>query len=222
MNRRSLTIAIVGLLSAASASAQSPPPADLPDAPGATAAATPAPVPTGPTIVIDTTMGRLTCKTFDKQAPMAVANFIGLAEGKKDWTIAATNAKQRGKRFYDGLTFHRVIPGFMIQGGCPQGSGMGGPGYAFNDEISPDKNFSKPYILAMANAGTRGGKGTNGSQFFITTGPTPHLQGKHTIFGEVADQPSRDVVDKISTVRTGGGDKPVEPVVINSVAVDES
>jgi peptidyl-prolyl cis-trans isomerase A (cyclophilin A) len=124
--------------------------------------------------------------------------------------------------YYDGLTFHRVIPGFMIQGGCPQGSGMGGPGFAFNDEISPDKNFSKPYVLAMANAGTRGGKGTNGSQFFITTGPTPHLQGKHTIFGEVADQPSREVVDKIGAVRTGGGDKPVEPVVINSVTVDAS
>jgi peptidyl-prolyl cis-trans isomerase A (cyclophilin A) len=99
---------------------------------------------------------------------------------------------------------------------------MGGPGYAFNDEISPDKNFSKPYVLAMANAGIRGGEGTNGSQLFITTGPTPHLQGKHTIFGEVADQPSRDVVDKIGAVRTGGGDRPVEPVVINSVTVDES
>jgi peptidyl-prolyl cis-trans isomerase A (cyclophilin A) len=98
---------------------------------------------------------------------------------------------------------------------------MGGPGFAFNDEISPDKNFNQPYILAMANAGTRGGKGTNGSQFFITLGPTPHLQGKHTIFGEVADQSSRDVVDKIGAVRTGNGDRPLEPVILNSVTVDE-
>ena len=157
-------------------------------------------------VVLETTKGNIEITLNMAKAPVTVNNFV----------------KYVKEGFFDGTVFHRVIPGFMIQGGCPQGSGMGGPGFAFNDEISPDKNFSKPYILAMANAGTRGGKGTNGSQFFITTGPTPHLLGKHTIFGEVADQPSRDVVDKISAVRTGGGDKPVEPVVISSVTVDES
>jgi peptidyl-prolyl cis-trans isomerase A (cyclophilin A) len=107
----------------------------------------------------------------------------------------------------------------MIQGGCPQGTGMGGPGYAFDDEIHPELTFTKPYLLAMANAGKRGGHGTNGSQFFITTVNTPHLQGKHTIFGEVADQASRDVIDAISAVPTGAQDRPVEPVVIESVTI---
>jgi peptidyl-prolyl cis-trans isomerase A (cyclophilin A) len=171
-------------------------------------------------VTLHTTLGDINIMMFPEHAPKTVGNFVGLAKGTLDYHDDA--GRTSPTPYYDGLSFHRVIPGFMIQGGCPQGSGMGGPGYAFNDEISPDKNFSKPYILAMANAGTRGGKGTNGSQFFITTGPTPHLQGKHTIFGEVADQPSRDVVDKIGAVRTGGGDRPVEPVVINSVTVDES
>jgi len=171
-------------------------------------------------VTLHTTLGDINITMFPDHAPTTVANFVGLAIGTLDYKDDA--GRTSPTPYYDGLTFHRVIPGFMIQGGCPQGSGMGGPGFAFNDEISPDKDFKKPYILAMANAGTRGGKGTNGSQFFITTGPTPHLQGKHTIFGEVADQPSRDVVDKISAVRTGGGDKPIEPVVISSVTVDES
>ena len=170
-------------------------------------------------VTLHTNLGDINITMFPDHAPTTVANFVGLAKGTLDYKDDA--GRTNPTPYYDGLTFHRVIPGFMIQGGCPKGSGTGGPGFAFNDEISPDKNFSKPYILAMANAGIRGGKGTNGSQFFITTGPTPHLQGKHTIFGEVADQPSRDVVDKISAVRTGGGDKPVEPVVINSVTVDE-
>jgi peptidyl-prolyl cis-trans isomerase A (cyclophilin A) len=171
-------------------------------------------------VTLHTTLGDINMTMFPDQAPKTVANFVGLAKGTLDYKDDA--GRTSPTPYYDGLTFHRVIPGFMIQGGCPQGSGMGGPGYAFNDEITPDKNFSKPYVLAMANAGIRGGKGTNGSQFFITTGPTPHLQGKHTIFGEVADQPSRDVVDKIGAVRTGGGDRPVEPVVFNSVTVNES
>jgi peptidyl-prolyl cis-trans isomerase A (cyclophilin A) len=171
-------------------------------------------------VTLHTSLGDINIAMFPDQAPKTVSNFVGLAKGTLDYKDDA--GRTSPAPYYDGLTFHRVIPGFMIQGGCPQGSGMGGPGFAFDDEISPDKNFSKPYILAMANAGIRGGKGTNGSQFFITTGPTPHLQGKHTIFGEVADQPSRDVVDKIGAVRTGGGDRPVEPVVINSVTVDES
>jgi peptidyl-prolyl cis-trans isomerase A (cyclophilin A) len=171
-------------------------------------------------VTLHTTLGDINITVFPDQAPKTVANFVGLAKGTLDYKDDA--GRTSPTPYYNGLTFHRVIPGFMIQGGCPQGSGTGGPGYAFDDEISPDKNFSKPYILAMANAGLRGGKGTNGSQFFITTGPTPHLQGKHTIFGEVADQPSRDVVDKVSAVRTGAGDRPLEPVVINSVTVDES
>jgi peptidyl-prolyl cis-trans isomerase A (cyclophilin A) len=170
-------------------------------------------------VTLHTNLGDINLTMFPDHAPKTVANFVGLAKGTLDYKDDA--GRTNPTPFYDGLSFHRVIPGFMIQGGCPQGSGMGGPGYAFNDEISPDKDFRKPYILAMANAGIRGGKGTNGSQFFITTGPTPHLQGKHTIFGEVADQPSREVVDKIGAVRTGGGDKPVEPVIINSVTVDE-
>jgi len=171
-------------------------------------------------VTLHTTLGDINMTMFPDHAPKTVANFVGLAKGTLDYKDDA--GRTSPTPYYNGLTFHRVIPGFMIQGGCPQGSGTGGPGYAFDDEISPDTNFSKPYILAMANAGTRGGKGTNGSQFFITTGPTPHLQGKHTIFGEVADQPSREVVDKVSAVRTGAGDKPLEPVVINSVTVDES
>ena len=171
-------------------------------------------------VTLHTNLGDINITMFPDHAPKTVANFVGLAKGTLDYKDDA--GRTSPTPYYDGLTFHRVIPGFMIQGGCPQGSGMGGPGFTFNDEISPDKNFSQPYILAMANAGTRGGQGTNGSQFFITLGPTPHLQGKHTIFGEVADQPSREVVDKIGAVRTGGGDKPVEPVVINSVTVDES
>ena len=171
-------------------------------------------------VTLHTTLGDINITMFPDHAPTTVANFVGLAQGTLHYKDDA--GRTSPTPYYDGLTFHRVIPGFMIQGGCPQGSGMGGPGFAFNDEISPDKNFSQPYILAMANAGTRGGKGTNGSQFFITTGPTPHLQGKHTIFGEVADQPSREVVETIGAVRTGGGDKPVEPVVINSVTVNES
>ena len=171
-------------------------------------------------VTLHTTLGDINITMFRDHAPKTVSNFVGLAQGTLDYKDDA--GRTSPTPYYDGLSFHRVIPGFMIQGGCPQGSGMGGPGFTFNDEISPDKNFSKPYILAMANAGTRGGKGTNGSQFFITTGPTPHLQGKHTIFGEVADQPSREVVETIGAVRTGGGDKPVEPVVINSVTVNES
>ena len=121
--------------------------------------------------------------------------------------------------FYDGLTFHRVIPGFMIQGGCPLGTGTGGPGYTFDDEIHPELQFDRKYLLAMANAGKQMGRGTNGSQFFITTAETPWLNGKHTIFGEVADEASQKVVDEIEGVRTAAMDKPVEPVVIEKVDI---
>src|SRR6187200_1267356 len=163
-----------------------------------------------------TNQGSFVVKLFDDVAPRTVANFVGLAEGTKAWKDPVTG-QSVNRPFYDGLTFHRVIDGFMIQGGCPLGTGTGGPGYRFADEFHPELMFSKPYLLAMANAGP----GTNGSQFFITLGPTPHLNRRHTIFGEVADQASRDVVDEIGHVRTGSNDKPTKPVVIESVDISE-
>jgi peptidyl-prolyl cis-trans isomerase A (cyclophilin A) len=201
------------LLAAAPALAQtSSSPAELPDAPGA--ATKPEPVPTGPTIVIDTTMGRLTCKTFDKQAPNAVANFIGLAEGTKDWTLAAGSKKMHGKRFYDGLTFHRVIPGFMIQGGDPAGDGTGDPGYYFDNESDPALTFSVPGRLAYANSGPN----TNGSQFFITEAPVAELNGKYTIFGQ-CDAHSTLLAASIARVERNASDKPLTPVVMNKVTI---
>ena len=167
------------------------------------------------TATLHTNHGDITVLLFGDQAPKTVDNFVGLATGTKEYTDPKTG-ERRSSKFYDGLTFHRVIDGFMIQGGCPLGTGTGGPGYTFGDEFHPDLVFNKPYLLAMANAGP----GTNGSQFFITVGPQPHLNRKHTIFGEVADQPSRDVVDQIAQVRTGRGDRPVNPVVIESVSMD--
>ncbi|WP_323793292.1 peptidylprolyl isomerase [Nocardioides sp.] len=158
--------------------------------------------------IFKTNKGDITITLFPNHAPETVANFTGLATGEKE-------ANGENKRFYDGLGFHRVIEGFMIQGGCPQGTGTGGPGYTFKDEIHPELVFDKPYLLAMANAGP----GTNGSQFFITVGATPWLNRKHTIFGEVADQASRDVVDAIGTAPTGAGDRPVEPIVMSSVEI---
>jgi peptidyl-prolyl cis-trans isomerase A (cyclophilin A) len=188
--------------------------ADLPDAPGAATAPKAAPVPTGPTVVIDTTMGRLTCKTFDKQAPVAVANFIGLAEGTKLWSIDQGRTKQRGKRFYDGLLFHRVIPEFMIQGGDPAGDGTGGPGYYFDDEIDPDLTFSVPGRLAMANSGPN----TNGSQFYVTEAAVPHLDGHYTIFGQCDDH-SVEVVKAIARVDRNSSDRPLQPVRISHVTI---
>lgn len=152
---------------------------------------------------------------FPNHAPKTVRNFVGLAEGTQEWKDAKSGTMTT-RPFYDGLIFHRVISGFMIQGGCPTGTGTGGPGYRFADEIHPELAFTKPYLLAMANAGP----GTNGSQFFITVAPTTWLTGKHTIFGEVADQPSRDVVDKIAAVATGAQDRPVSPVVIERVSIE--
>ena len=169
-------------------------------------------------VTLHTNLGDISITMFPDHAPKTVANFVGLANGTLDYRDDA--GRTSPTPFYDGLGFHRVISGFMIQGGCPQGSGMGGPGFAFNDEISPDKNFNKPYILAMANSGTRGGQGTNGSQFFITVGPTPHLQGKHTIFGEVADGPSRELIETISKTATDRQDRPTDPVVIDRVTVE--
>jgi peptidyl-prolyl cis-trans isomerase A (cyclophilin A) len=161
---------------------------------------------------LHTNRGDIVIDLFPNHAPATVENFVGLAEGTKEYH--ADGGKSEGP-YYDGLGFHRVIEGFMIQGGCPLGTGTGGPGYTFKDEFHPELGFTKPYLLAMANAGP----GTNGSQFFITVQPTSWLTGKHTIFGEVADQASRDVVDAIGTTQTGPGDRPVEPVVIESVEI---
>lgn len=169
------------------------------------------------TATLHTNHGDIVISLFDEQAPTTVANFVGLATGTKEYRDPASGAPTTG-RFYDGLTFHRVINGFMVQGGCPLGTGTGGPGYRFGDEFHPDLLFSKPYLLAMANAGP----GTNGSQFFITVAPTPHLNYRHTIFGEVADEASRQVVDAIAGVPVGRMDRPVEPVVIESVEITEA
>ena len=173
------------------------------------------------TATFHTTEGDITVNLFGNHAPKTVKNFVGLASGDIEWTHPGTGTVSKDK-LYDGVVFHRIIDDFMIQGGDPLGQGTGGPGYNFDDEIHPELTFSKPYLLAMANAGSRGGKGTNGSQFFITTVPTTWLQGKHTIFGEVADEASRDVVKKIEAVKKDRSDRPLEPIVINSVSIDEA
>lgn len=187
----------------------------LPDAPQATAAVQIQP--NGPTVVMDTSMGRITCHLFQKEAPKTVENFIALAEGKKDWTDPKTQQKMHNKPLYDGTVFHRVIPDFMIQGGDPAGNGMGGPGYQFEDETrgSPHK-FDKAGKLAMANAGPN----TNGSQFFITVAPTTWLTGKHTIFGEVVE--GHDVVNKITSLPRNSQDRPKKDVTVNSVKIERT
>jgi len=166
--------------------------------------------------VFDTSMGRIVCRLFDKDAPKTVQNFTDLAEGKRDWTHPSTREKSKSP-LYDGTIFHRVIPNFMIQGGDPAGTGFGGPGYQFEDETrnSPHK-FDKPGKLAMANAGPN----TNGSQFFITLAATTWLTGKHTIFGEVVE--GQNVVEKIVKVPTGPQDKPAKEVKINCVKIERS
>jgi len=165
------------------------------------------------TATLQTNAGPVVIRLFPDHAPKTVRNFVELAEGGKEWTDPRTG-RVTTEKLYDGSVFHRVIPNFMIQGGDPLGSGRGGPGYKFGDEIHPDLSFDRPYLLAMANAGP----GTNGSQFFITTAATPWLNGKHTIFGEVIE--GADVVDRIGQVKTGSQDRPVEDVVIESVTVD--
>ena len=169
---------------------------------------------------LHTNQGDIVVTLFPNEAPKTVDSFVGLATGEREYRDDA--GRTNPTPFFDGLIFHRIISGFMIQGGDPLGRGTGGPGYEYDDEIHPDKQFNKPYLFAMANAGKRMGKGTNGSQFFITVGNAAWLQGKHTIFGEVADGPSREVVDKIAAVPTGAMDKPVEPVVIERVSVDNA
>jgi peptidyl-prolyl cis-trans isomerase A (cyclophilin A) len=188
--------------------------APLPDAPSTTAHEAPPAVPTGPTVLFDTSMGRMTCKLFDKEAPITVANFIGLATGTKTWTDPITLEKVTGKPFYDGTTFHRVVPEFMIQGGDRLGSGTGDAGYFFEDEIVPSLRFDVPGRLAMANAGP----GTNGSQFFITEEAQPVLNGKHTIFGQ-CDMHSVLIAAGIARVERNREDKPVTPVTLNKVTI---
>ena len=184
---------------------------EIPDAPQATPAALT--VPNGPYVVMDTSMGRITCQFFQKQAPVAVANFIGLAEGTKDWTDAGEQTHHH-KRYYDGTIFHRVIPAFMIQGGDPTGTGMGGPGYAFNDEFDPNLNFDRAGRLAMANSGPN----TNGSQFFITEQPFDSGDGHYVIFGQ-CDDASVDVVKAIARVPRDSDDRPLTPVVLEKVTI---
>jgi peptidyl-prolyl cis-trans isomerase A (cyclophilin A) len=169
---------------------------------------------------LHTNHGDITLNLFGNHAPVTVDNFVGLATGAKEWTDPTTG-QPTNKPLYDGVIFHRIIPQFMLQGGDPLGKGIGGPGYQFDDEIHPELNFNEPYVLAMANAGIQAGRGTNGSQFFITTAPTQWLQGKHTIFGEVADDASKRVVDAIEGVSTDGRDKPLEDVVITGVDVQQ-
>jgi peptidyl-prolyl cis-trans isomerase A (cyclophilin A) len=167
------------------------------------------------TATLRTNQGTIVLKLFPDHAPKTVRNFTDLAQGSREWTNPSTGRKTTDP-LYSGTVFHRVIPGFMIQGGDPLGNGRGGPGYQFADEFHPDLTFDRPYLLAMANAGP----GTNGSQFFITTVPTPHLNRKHTIFGEVID--GSDVVDRISQLKTARGDRPTEDVVIESIQIDST
>jgi peptidyl-prolyl cis-trans isomerase A (cyclophilin A) len=163
-----------------------------------------------------TTAGPIRIELLPNHAPKTVRNFVELAEGSREYTDPRTGEPGSGP-YYDGTIFHRVIDGFMIQGGDPTGTGRGGPGYQFADEIHPDLQFDRPYLLAMANAG----RGTNGSQFFITVAPTTWLNGKHTIFGEVADDDSRKVVDSIATTRTAG-ERPVHDIVIERVEIERT
>lgn len=200
--------------------ATAPPPASsqapdsLPDAPSTIAHEVPPAVPTGPTVLFNTTMGRLTCQLFDKEAPLTTANFVGLATGTKTWTDPVTLKQVNHQPFYDGTTFHRVIPGFMIQGGDRLGSGEGDAGFYIPDEISSSLRFDVPGRLAMANSGP----GTDGSQFFITEAANDGLDGKYTIFGQ-CDPHTVLMVKGIALVDRNAQDKPLTPVTINKVTI---
>jgi peptidyl-prolyl cis-trans isomerase A (cyclophilin A) len=167
---------------------------------------------------LHTSRGDIRLNLLPDHAPKTVTNFVGLAEGTKEYSPANAKGSSSGP-YYDGSIFHRVIDGFMIQGGDPTGTGRGGPGYNFADEFHPELQFNRPYLLAMANPGR---PNMNGSQFFITVAPTTWLNFKHTIFGEVADQDSRNVVDEIARAKTAGGDRPAEDVVIERVTIERS
>ena len=207
-----LVLSAVAVLAQQSTPPPAQPAAPLPDAP-----ATQGPValqPTGPTAVLDTSMGRITCRLFDKEAPETVVNFVALANGTKDWTDPRTHKKVHGKSLYNGTVFHRVIPDFMIQGGDPTATGMGDPGYMFKDEFVDNLGFDVPGRLAMANSGPD----TNGSQFFITEVPTEYLNHKHTIFGQ-CDDASLSVVRSIARVQRDANDKPITDVVLEKVTI---
>ena len=163
----------------------------------------------------ETTLGNFTVELFEAKTPKTVANFVGLAEGSKEWIHPKTREKSK-KPYYDGIVFHRIIQGFMIQGGDPLGEGYGGPGYQFEDEFHPELRHDRAGILSMANAGPN----TNGSQFFITLGPTPHLDRKHSVFGAVVN--GLDVVEKIGAVKVGRNDRPATPVVMNKVTIERT
>ena len=164
--------------------------------------------------IFDTSYGTIKVKLLPESAPLTVANFVELAEGIKEFTDPKTGSKTK-RKFYDGLIFHRVIPEFMIQGGCPLGKGTGGPGYSFKDEFDASVKFDKPGLLAMANSGPN----TNGSQFFITETATPWLNGRHTIFGQVVE--GLDIVKKIARAETDFSDKPLDPIVIKSITIEK-
>ena len=189
-------------------------PAPLPDAPSTTAHALPAAVPTGPTVLLDTSMGRLTCQLFTEEAPVTSANFVGLATGSKPWTDPVTHVQVNNRPFYNGTQFHRVIPGFMIQGGDPLANGTGDAGFYIPDEVSNNLRFDVPGRLAMAN----GGPNTNSSQFFITEVAKPELNGHYSIFGQ-CDAHSVLLVAAIARVERNAEDKPYTPVVLNKVTV---
>jgi peptidyl-prolyl cis-trans isomerase A (cyclophilin A) len=172
------------------------------------------PQPSGPTVVFDTSLGRITCELYQRRAPKAVAHFIALAEGTEDWTNSATGAKMHNRPLYNGTIFHRVIPGYMIQGGDPTGTGTGGPGLRFKDEIDPSITFDRPGRLAMANSGPN----TNGSQFFITMAKAEPLNGHHTIFGQ-CDAASLFVVRAIAGIKRNSSDKPLTPVVLKKATI---
>jgi peptidyl-prolyl cis-trans isomerase A (cyclophilin A) len=165
------------------------------------------------TATMRTTLGNIVLRLFPDKAPKTVQNFVGLAEGTTEWTDPRTGQRSTDP-LYNGTIFHRVIDDFMLQGGDPLGTGTGGPGYEFEDEIHPELRFDRPYLLAMANAGP----GTNGSQFFLTVVPTPHLNGRHTIFGEVVE--GREVIDAIAKTETDRRDRPAKDVVVESVTID--
>jgi peptidyl-prolyl cis-trans isomerase A (cyclophilin A) len=167
-----------------------------------------------PTAIIDTSIGRITCELFPSQAPKAVGHFIALSQGTEDWTNSATGVNMHDHPLYNGTTFHRVIPGYMIQGGDPTGTGKGGPGFSFKDEFDPDLTFDRPGRLAMANSGPN----SNGSQFFITIAKTELLNHHHTIFGQ-CDAASMFIVRAIAGVKRDSNDRPLEPVTLKKITI---